>query len=102
MKIIEVSEELRVRAKQVLYLESAVQNVIRSLTEQIVKNHFDVVALWKDVKDEAERQGIVQEEDEMASFDYVTEKFMIVKRATIPDSVDVMPRSGLGPRRIAR
>ena len=92
MKIIEVSEELRVRAKQVLYLESAVQNVIRSLTEQIVKNHFDVVALWKDVKDEAERQGIIQEEDEISCFDYISERFIVVKREPQPGRMDILPR----------
>ena len=94
MKVIEVSEELRVRAKQVLYLESAVQNVIRSLTEQIVKNHFDVVALWKDIKNEADRQGVFQEEDEITCYDYVAERFIVVKRELQPGKMDILPRQG--------
>ena len=81
MKIIEVSEELIVRAKQVLYLEEAIKTVIRELTNEIVKNHFDVVDLWKDIQTEAEKQGIIKQEDESITFDYITNRFLVVKKA---------------------
>ena len=89
MKIIEVPEELRVRARQVLYMEPAIQNIIRSLTQEIVKNHFEVTTLWNDVKIEMDKQGIMQEEDEITSFDHVTEKFMVIRRDV---SRDIVPR----------
>lgn len=80
MKIIEVPEELIVRAKQVLYLEEAIKTIIRELTKEIVKNHFEVVALWNDVQQEAAKQGIVKQEDEVFNFDYITSKFLVIKK----------------------
>ena len=74
MKIIQVPEEMRVRARQVLYLKDAVDHVIQQLTKEIVKNHFEVKALWKDVQAEAVKQGIYEKD---ITFDYVTETFIV-------------------------
>lgn len=80
MKVIEVPEELIIRARRYLYLQDAVKMVIKELTQEIVKNHFEVVKLWNDVTMEALKQGIVKKEDEAFNFDYISEKFMVVKR----------------------
>lgn len=82
MRVIEVPEELMEKAKQVLYLEEAVKRVITELTKEIVKNHFDVVSLWNDVQQEALKQGIVKQEDEIINFDYITNKFMLIKKSS--------------------
>ena len=81
MRVIEVPEGLMEKAKQVLYLEEAIKRVINELTKEIVKNHFDVVSLWNDVQQEAIKQGIIKQEDESITFDYITNKFMLVKKA---------------------
>lgn len=80
MKIIEVPEEMVVRAQRVLYLQDAVKTIIRELTNEIVKNHFDVVALWNDIQQIAATQGIVKHENEAFTFDYITSKFLLDKK----------------------
>lgn len=80
VKIIEVPPEMTVRAQQVLYLGEAVKTIIRELTKEIARNHFDVVALWNDVQKEAIKQGITKQDDEIYNFDYITSKFLVTKK----------------------
>ena len=73
-------EELIVRAKQVLAYEEIAKRVIATLTMEIVKNHQEVIRLWNDVKAEVERQGIGLGKDETLNYDYIVDKFTIIKR----------------------
>jgi hypothetical protein len=80
MRVVNVPEEMVVRAQNTLYLEDAIKTLINSLTKEIVKSHLDVLKLWKDVETEAAKQGIIKQPDEMFNFDYVTEKFTLIKK----------------------
>ncbi|HHT9136822.1 MAG TPA: hypothetical protein ACFYEK_06185 [Candidatus Wunengus sp. YC60] len=80
MRVINVSEELVVRAHNTLYLEEAIKTIINGLVKEIVKSHLDVLQLWKDVETEATKQGIVKQPDEAFNFDYVTSKFTLTKK----------------------
>lgn len=79
-KIINVPEELIVRAKAVLGLDEAIQRVIRGLVDEIVKNYPKTVQLWRDVQTEAEKQGIIKQDGDNFTFDHISEKFLFVKK----------------------
>ena len=79
-KIINVPEELVIKAKTVLGLDEAIQRVIRGLVDEIVKNYSETVRLWKEVQIEAEKQGIVKQDGDNFTFDHISEKFIFVKK----------------------
>ena len=79
-RLVPMSEEMVDRAKRVLYLTEAVQNVIKELTKEIAKNHKDVVQLWNDVEIEAGKRGFPKGEGEIYIFDYITETFRITTK----------------------
>lgn len=80
MQIVNLPEEFIVRAKNYLGYERAVQEVIKALTREIVKNQIEVSKLWSDVEGEAKNLGIVLGKNEMFIYDQASEKFLVTTR----------------------
>jgi hypothetical protein len=75
----QMPDELIVRARNVLGFQDAIQVILREMMKEVAKGRINTIKLWDDVGKEAERRGIKREQDEVFSFDFITETFQIVK-----------------------
>lgn len=79
-------DEIIARARNVLYFREAIQSMLREFMKESAKNYSETAKLWSDVEKEAQRLGIVKAQDEIFTFDYITDTFMLVKIDQKPGS----------------
>lgn len=79
VKYLSVSEGLVQKARNVLYFKEAIRTIMKEMMKEVAKNHGESVKLWEEVKQEATKQGITLEQDEGFSFDYISDKFFVIK-----------------------
>ena len=78
MQIINVPEEYIIEARETLYFEDAVKNIVKSLVDEMVAKHFQIAKLWAKVEVEALKQGIVKTENQAMKFDHISSTFQII------------------------
>ena len=79
VKYLTVPEGLVQKARNVLYFKEAIRTIMREMMKEVAKNHGESVKVWEEVKLEALKQGMKLEPDEGFSFDYITDKFFVIK-----------------------
>ena len=79
VKYLTISEGLTQKARNILYFKEAIRTVMRELMKEVAKNHAESVKIWEEVKQEAIKQGITLEAEEGFQFDYITDRFFIVR-----------------------
>ena len=77
-QLLNVSDELIERAKKVFARKTAIQDSMKELIEERVKNHLEHNQVWQEVQKEIEKQGINAKIEEV-QFNTIVDKFLVVK-----------------------